>query len=240
MMTISGVSGANNMQEGTNMQTDPVSRNLQNQIAEKQKRLQELSSNEEMAPEEKMKKRQEIQQEITSLNQQLRQHQIEQRREQQQQSKDSSAKEQSGSIGRSGKKETGISQTSMQAMISADSSIKEAQVQGSVAAQMEGRTRVLKAEMKQDSARGASTEKKEEELAELQHKIQKTTTSQMSKLADANKTIKEAAEKEQETESAEAKDKKDSINKTVSTGNDTEEPSPGDKAEKYTSVDVRL
>ena len=62
---------------------DSVSKNIQNQIANAQQKLQDLSSNEEMSLEDKMKKRQEIQQEINNLNQQLRQHQIEQRKEQQ-------------------------------------------------------------------------------------------------------------------------------------------------------------
>ena len=62
---------------------DSVSKNIQNQIANAQQKLQDLSSNEELSLEDKMKKRQEIQQEITNLNQQLRQHQIEQRKEQQ-------------------------------------------------------------------------------------------------------------------------------------------------------------
>ena len=62
---------------------DSVSKNIQNQIANAQQKLQDLSSNEELSLEDKMKKRQEIQQEITNLNQQLRQHQIEHRKEQQ-------------------------------------------------------------------------------------------------------------------------------------------------------------
>ena len=81
-MTINGISGANTQtaQMGMTQAMDPYSRNIQNQIANAQKQLQELSSNEEMTLEEKMKKRQEIQQQISDLNMQLRQHQIEQRR----------------------------------------------------------------------------------------------------------------------------------------------------------------
>ena len=83
MMTIGNVTGTNNNMQagrsGMNMQTDSVSKNIQNQIANAQKQLKEISSNEDMTMEEKMKKRQEIQQEITTLNQQLRQHQIEKR-----------------------------------------------------------------------------------------------------------------------------------------------------------------
>ena len=80
-MRINGFSGTNT-QTGTMGMTqgnDSVSKNIQNQIANAQQKLQDLSSNEEMSLEDKMKKRQEIQQEINNLNQQLRQHQIEQR-----------------------------------------------------------------------------------------------------------------------------------------------------------------
>ena len=84
-MRINGLNGANTPVGGMNMTkaTDSVSKNIQNQIANAQKQLQELSANKDMSIEEKMKKRQEIQQQITDLNNQLRQHQIEQRKEQQ-------------------------------------------------------------------------------------------------------------------------------------------------------------
>ncbi|MDE6221380.1 MAG: FlxA-like family protein, partial [Lachnospiraceae bacterium] len=88
-MTIGNGNGngaANNVQSvraNTNMQSDSVSKGIQDQIANAQKQLQELGANKDMTPEEKMKKRQEIQQEINNLNQQLRQHQIEKRKEQQ-------------------------------------------------------------------------------------------------------------------------------------------------------------
>ena len=75
-MRINGFSGTNT-QTGTMGMTqgnDSVSKNIQNQIANAQQKLQDLSSNEEMSLEDKMKKRQEIQQEINNLNQQLRQH----------------------------------------------------------------------------------------------------------------------------------------------------------------------
>ena len=67
-----------------NQATDSYSRNIQNQIANAQKQLQELSSKEDMTLEEKKKKKQELQQQISDLNMQLRQHQMEQRREKQQ------------------------------------------------------------------------------------------------------------------------------------------------------------
>ena len=136
-MRINGFSGTN-MQSGTMgmaQGNDSVSKNIQNQIANAKQKLQDLSSNEEMSLEDKMKKRQEIQQEINNLNQQLRQHQIEQRKEQQ--SKNSSSMDDmvAGTNNTSKKKGTGLSKASMQAMISADSSMKQAKVQGSMATQ---------------------------------------------------------------------------------------------------------
>ena len=130
-MRINGFSGTNTQTGTMGMAqgNDSVSKNIQNQIANAQQKLQDLSSNEEMSLEDKMKKRQEIQQEITNLNQQLRQHQIEQRKEQQ--SKKSSMDDMvAGTKNTSAKKGTGLSQAGMRAMISADSSMKQAKSAG--------------------------------------------------------------------------------------------------------------
>ena len=61
-MKINGINGANTQIGGMNIMqsNDSVSKNLQSQIANAQKQLQELSSNNEMSLEEKMKKRQEF------------------------------------------------------------------------------------------------------------------------------------------------------------------------------------
>lgn len=205
-MTINGISGANTQaaQIGMNQAMDSYSKNIQNQIANAQKQLQELSSNEEMTLEEKMKKRQEIQQQISDLNMQLRQHQIEQRKEQQ--SKGASMDDMLGgnrTAAKSGNKGSGLSQASMQAMISADSSMKQAKEQGSVATQMQGRANVLKAEIKQSG----STEAKEAELADLEQKAVNATASQMNTLAEANKAVSEAAAAERtEKKTSDAKE----------------------------------
>lgn len=225
MMTIGSMTGAENNREARrpsmNMQGDSFSKNIQKQIANAQKQMQELSSNEDMSLEEKMKKRQAIQQEIASLNQQLRQHQMEKRKEQQSKSADdvfggsSRNAKAAKSKGRKGSG-SGLSQASMQAMISADSSMKQVQVQGSVATQMEGRARVLEGEIKQDGARGGNVEKKEAELADIQQQAQAATSSQMSALANANQAMEEAAaaesnEKETAGESGEAGKSKDTL-----------------------------
>lgn len=238
-MTINGINGENTQmgQMGMNRATDSYSRNIQNQITNAQKQLQELSSNEDMTLEEKMKKRQEIQQQISDLNMQLRQHQMEQRRaamggQGKQQTKGSSMGGLLGGTGKAGSKSAGLSQASMTAMISADSAIKQAKVQGSVATKMEGRSGVLQSEIKMDQAIGGNTQKKEEELAEVEQKAQAAVSSQFSTLADANRTMEEAAKEDSR------KEKEDKDAKSVN-GKDAAETTP-QQPTPYVPVDVRL
>ena len=193
-------------QIGMNQATDSYSRNIQNQIANAQKQMQELSSNENMTLEEKMKKRQEIQQQIADLNTQLRQHQIEQRKEKQQAKASSMEDKLDGTKTTAGEKNTGLSQTSITAMLSADTSIKQAKVQGSVATRMEDEANVLKAEVKQG---GGDVEAKKEKIVELEQKAENVTVSQMSTLAEANKAVEEAATSEHnDNKTSEAKEEK--------------------------------
>lgn len=211
-MKINGLNGVNLQSSGTGMMqsNDSVSKNLQNQIANAQKELQELSANKEMSIEEKMKKRQEIQQQINALNQQLRQHQIEQRKEKQQK-KDSTMNDMLGENKKAsfnpGKQNAGLSQASMKALISADSAMAQAKVQGNVATKMNGRAGVLDAEIKLDMARGNDVEAKKEELAEVQQKAISAETAQLNTLSDANTELEEAAKTEQQTGKTEEKDK---------------------------------
>ena len=215
-MTINGVNGANTQigQMGMNQATDSYSRNIQNQIANAQKQLQELSSNEDMTLEEKMKKRQEIQQQISDLNVQLRQHQTEQRREKQQ-VKGSSMDDMLGGTRKAGNanagnKSTGISQASMAALISADSSMKQAKVHGNVASRFEGRAGVLEIEIKLDESRAvnglsANTEGKKAELAEVEQKAMDATAAQMETLGEVNKSIEEANKADGQTDNKDTK-----------------------------------
>lgn len=79
-MTVGGVNGMNTQPAmggtGEGAQADPVSKNLQQQIDHLQQELKEISANQEIPAETKMKKRQEIQKQISELQIQLRQRQI--------------------------------------------------------------------------------------------------------------------------------------------------------------------
>lgn len=240
-MKINGINGANTQVGGMNMMqsNDSFSKNLQSQIANAQKQLQELSANKEMRLEEKMKKRQEIQQQIADLNNQLRQHQIEQRTEQQ--AKKSSMNDMLGgskqAAPKAGNQGTGLSQASMKAMISADSAMAQAKVQGSVATKMEGRAGVLETEIKLDQARGDDVEKKKEELAEVQQKAVQAESAQMNTLADANKELEAAEKADQQTEKTDDKDKKTDKKDVVS--NEKEDTAVAETEETKTAdVDV--
>ena len=189
---------------GIGQGADSYSKNIQNQIADAQKALQELSSNENLTMEEKRQKRQEIQQEIADLNRQLRQHQIEQRKKLQ--TKDSSAEDLLGGGSQTQKKSAdaqGISDASMQAIISADAAMGQVQVQSRVKSSLEGRAGVLKAEIKRDAGAGGNTEAKEAELAEIEEKAGNVTTSQMSALSEISKNLEEAAKEDGEADKKE-------------------------------------
>lgn len=193
---------------------DPMEKSIQNQIGNAQKQLQQLASNKEMSIEEKMKKRQEIQEQINDLNKQLRQHQIEQRKERQNNTETTSAER---DMPDSSKKAgvSGLSYAGMEAMISADSAISHAKNLKSVATQMKGQKSVLAAEIEQDARRGRDVGAKQEAMEDLEDRIMKTETSQISVMGKATKEMKEAAKAEQQAGKTEkGKEKTEKKNKT--------------------------
>lgn len=84
-MAIGGVKAMDSMagwQGAAAQRADSVSKNIQNQISTVERQKQGLSSKQEMSAEEKAKKKQELQQELSSLNTRLRQRQDEVSKEQ--------------------------------------------------------------------------------------------------------------------------------------------------------------
>lgn len=209
------------MQQGT----DPVSKNIQNRIANAQKQMQELGENKELSLEEKMKRRQEIQQQINDLQNELRQHQIDQRKEKQQKNS-ASSDDMFGNTDQSQKSfksSAGMSTASMQAIISADSSMKQVKVQGAAKREMEGRADVLKAEIKLDSGRGGNVDKKMEELAEVESRAQNIESSQMKDIADINKELEEASKTDRASdEKSDKTGNKSGINGNIAENRETD------------------
>ncbi|MDE7428039.1 MAG: FlxA-like family protein [Lachnospiraceae bacterium] len=261
-MNISGIGGAgmqpNKAGMGAGRQMDSVSTELQKQIEKLQNDLREISANEEMTADAKMKKRQEIQKQISELEVQLRQHQIEAKRQERQKKKDESSFDDLMGTKSQGKQSNdqnvGMSTGSMEAMISAGQSVKQANVNGSIAKKMEGRANVVEIEMQLDCGRSGSSnvDLKEAELSKLQEAAQKATSSQMESLAEASETLQNAA-KDEKTDREKADDKKASgtagneeETNTSSTATDSESSGASEVSEAvetgfaYHPVDVRL
>lgn len=211
-MTISSINGANTQigQIGMNQATDSYSRNIQTQIADAQKQLQELSSNVDMSLEEKMKKRQEIQQQISDLNMQLRQHQAEQRREKQQ--KQASFDDMIGGNQKTDTADTGV--------IISLSTAKE-----QIAGMKKMRTDL------QGKLRTAQTE---EEKADLQEKIDNITQNIGDKVEEAQDTISNYQKAEQgktdKTQDKKEDEKEDETNIVSEEENDSPEVKSAESA----------
>lgn len=241
-MNINGISGntAGAPQAGAGKAADAQSRAIQKQIEDARKRLQEVAAGKDLSAEEKMKKRQEIQKEISDLNVQLRQHQAEVRKQEQEEKRASS--EAARAKQKTAGEESGFSTAGMQAVLSADASMKQAEVQEGTAKKMEGRANVLKAEIKQDGG----GEAKEAELAEVRQKAETAEASGMSTLKEANRRVKGASEAPQDnrvkgtdtkTETEEEKTEEEKAEQT-----DKDGVGADDKTQKEPGmyVDVRL
>ena len=203
-------------------QTDSKSKEFQNQIANAQNRLKDLTVDKELGEDEKSKKRQEIQQQITDLNNQLRQHQLQMQREMREQKADTkdSEEEQANGIRDEIEQPSVHAQTAREVILSANSAIKLAQAQGSLSMEMENRVRVLQTEIKQDARYGKDTEQKKNELEKLEKKAVKVKGAKMSYLANVSKEIKRGAELQKETDRSFKKKKQtESVNPAAASWN---------------------
>lgn len=199
-MQIGGVQGAKEAVSASRPSItgaeDAVSKNIKNQISEVQKKIQELAQKQDMSLEEKMKKRQEYNQQIADLNAQLRQHEIEVRQEKQQPKENSMEDYLGGKESRDGtqdKDSVSISAEGMEAMISADSSKKQSKVYGHVAKDLQAKARTLSSEIDMDANRGVDTSAKVSALADLEDRMENAVSKQIGTLSKAADEMEEAA-----------------------------------------------
>ncbi len=198
-MNINGISAGTSQpaSAGAGIAMDAESRNIQKRITDAQKQLQEISANGELSGEEKMKRRQEIQKEISDLRMQLRQHQMEVKRQEQEEKR---ASRESTSAGKQKEQGQGaeMSSAGMQAVISSDASLKQAKIQHSTAESLEGRANVLEAEIKQDGG-GTAVEAKQAQLAGIRERASKAEALGQETLKEAGRRLREASETEQKS-----------------------------------------
>lgn len=246
---------------------DAQSKSIRKQIEQKQQELSELSGKEDVSSEEKMKKRQELVKEISDLNMQLRQHQMEKHMQekaerQKERQKAAEASKPAGGAARSQgtTQAAGFSVEGMSAMLSADASMKQAKIQGSVSNRMENRANIVKAEMKFEKSEKVLASK-EAELADVEAKADSAANAQAGSLRDATESAQRAAEaersnglKDSENERSAKTDsdnkagdaEKERDGKTKGAGAEHTEGENGAEqtekslSEQYPSVDVRI
>lgn len=216
-MQIGGVQGAGGAvpvsQPSITGAEDAVSKNIKRQISEVQKKIQELAQKQDMGLEEKMKKRQEYNQQIADLNAQLRQHEIEVRQEKQQPKENSMEDMLGGKESQEGaqdKDSVSISTEGMEAMISADSAKKQSKVYGHVAKDLQAKARTLSSEIDMDASRGVDTSAKVSALADLEDRMENAVGKQigtLSKAADGMEAAAKEAGKDKDIEEGKAEDK---------------------------------
>ena len=196
---------------------DAVTRGLQSQIEEVQRQIQNVIADESLTMEEKLKKKQELQDKIMELQDQLQQHLAEQRQEQREER--TKAAEQKS-----------YDETGMQTVISSDAAVKNARVQESTAARMEGRASVLKSELELDTGRNMGTIKsKTDELARAEQGAKNARTTQMQLLGKTNQDLSDAAKAKSDPENAEE------VKKEEKTDKSSEEPREEAQPIGYTS-----
>lgn len=185
---------------------DAYSKGIMKEIENIRQQMQELSQNDSLSMEEKMKKKQQLQQRINELNNKLRKHQIEQRRQKQEssagkndmlpESPEKFSKENTNGV--SG----GLSAGSMQAVISADASMEISKAGRRAANGLKATARVLKGEIKADGGRG-NVEAKQKQLQEVEERAENAMTSQMKRMTEAVHDMKQTARPSEETEEEE-------------------------------------
>lgn len=85
--------------------------------------------------------------------------------------------------------DTGLSHKDMRTMVSADSTVQQANRQGAIVARNRDGIAILKGEIKLDELRGADTEKKQAELEKMEQREERATTFQFSVLGEANNAM---------------------------------------------------
>ena len=169
--------------------TDTGSKNIQNQIASKQQRLNRISSDQEMSKEEKAKERQEIQKQIEELNRKLKLLRLEEQKEAEKAKKEQEQKvivneemqtnpvqkeqdtnETTAQIEKERIEQLNAIGSNIHKILVADSTLQKNRIKNSVKMQKETTINIMESEIKMDELHGNENTAKKEELATLMNK----------------------------------------------------------------------
>lgn len=224
-----GLAGVRTTKDASN-RDDSRLKSLRQQIENVQEQLRKLQKNENMPLEQKMKKQQELQKQLKTLQQQYSQRELELQREKREKAAKESAKEAAkqaeeqearrehirskrraeradkegdGNADRAAVQDNHMSVTAVQGLLEADAAMTQADTVDGVKHDLEARARTLAGEIRMDGS-GSSVEKKTQELAELEAKIDKTQQKTTELAADAAESAQKANETAQKTDKAPA------------------------------------
>lgn len=194
-MQITGVQPSGSFQKpiSGNNQEDAVIKNARQQIEALNKQLQTLSENEDMDTKTKSEKKQELQKQISDLNTQIRQREIELRKEKQGTIQPKNNKQAEGE-----KNTAGFSQDLAGGLISVSNALKGAKDLNGLNKRLTGRAGELNAEIKADLSRGADTAAKEKELEKVNKGIKSTAEGSVKMLADAKEELDKSEKEDDE------------------------------------------
>ena len=168
-----------------NSVTDIETKNLMNQLTNKQQNLKRLSSDSEMSAEEKAKERQEIQKQIAELNRKLRMLRMEKKEEAKELKKEEEQKtvlkeenekevskieeDKSSSIEKleEQQEKESVSPQSVQKILEVGTAIQKERIQQSVEQDAKAVQDILESEIKMDKLYGTDTSAKKEKLYSL-------------------------------------------------------------------------
>ncbi len=198
--------------QGGNSEADAIKR----EIKRVQDQITDLANNKDLSIEEKRNKKKALTEQLTNLNKQLVDIQIEQQKVEQEKRLaeiQKRAEETAIKQKEENKEKGGLSSVSVQAILSASSSINEARSINHVRTKMIGDAHELEGTIAISKSKGQDTTGLQYELSELKKKIGDVTTSVIEKYSEANESMKaalklenEAVKKEKDRDAVEDKD----------------------------------
>lgn len=241
-----GTEGGGNvqsMQPSSSHSQDAMIKSLQKQIDSAKEELRELNQNKNMSPEEKMEKRKEIQQKIQDLSKQISQRELDIRK----QAQEKKAKELQEQAERNApksefeeKQQGSVAAEVILTVMGVEAAMDQVNVKQSVKKDLEGKTGVLEAEIKLDTARGGSAAAKKDQLAETEDRINDINSDMMSDISDINKDIKENSSKNSEVKNKGDQNGEEEDAEKEKDEHDGSTSAEGKASPYYVPIDVKL
>lgn len=201
--------------------------NIEKQIQSLQEEISNLDKNNSLSPKGKQEKRKQLEEEINTLKQQLAQEQIEQKKNEKVNGNKNSAPQ---TYAKNEKDKEGMSNTEMNAILSASVSMKQAKAINGVRVHMNGDAHALKGEIAMIESKGGDPIEQKQKLSELETKIGNVTGSLVEKYGEANKSIKTVSPKSEKNTDEEG----------TQTEGGADTPDKTDAEEKKTEINVLI